>query len=167
VRYFIPVRLIKLGLFTTLATFPWLLGGATESEPPPKTDPSSQPSLKVINIKGLQFSKASQNSPAETVSPTRSLYDSNAVFLVQGLPFRTLNVFIPQHAISMKAIWGGRGASAIRVHSFTSFPPSGHELHLNPLGTGKFYVGATRQATTRAQRSGIYVGLFTVTVAYQ
>lgn len=122
--------------------------------------------LKLWNFRSLHFESATQGDPAETVVPDGRAFGDNAVFLIHGIPFHSVYIFLPQNEVYLRQGSSSDPRRRIRVHSFQSLPQAGQETRLNFLGLRRIFVGATRERLQRRQASGRYEGSFVVTVVY-
>ena len=121
--------------------------------------------LSIYRESDLDFGTATNGDPAKVVPPSVRDTPANASFIVTGEPSASYAIVLPSDGDV--TLTTGDAASLdrrIAVTSFRSYPENTGVL--GPLGRQSLYVGATRAPIRDTQASGMYHGVFTVTVVY-
>jgi len=116
--------------------------------------------IAITQVSDLNFGTAFTGDPQKRVNPGNSENAENASFLVTGDPGFTFNITRPGRIWITHSTSGDR----IRVRRFRSRPRNRGRIRNN--GQRLVFVGATRNAIPTNISSGLYSGVFTLTVVY-
>ncbi|MEO5668966.1 MAG: DUF4402 domain-containing protein [Bdellovibrionota bacterium] len=129
--------------------------------------PNLRSSIAVVNMRSLDFAETFQGDPSETIRPARGGAENSALFLIEGRPYASVIVLIPDDTVILSSDSRESGRKTLRVRGLVSLPEAGLPFTLNAKGLGSVSVGGTREAILNNQAAGSYEGRFFVTVMYQ
>ncbi len=116
--------------------------------------------ISITTISDLHFGIGFPGDGTKVVPPDNVETAENASFLITGDPNRRFRITLPRR-INMNS---PNGTHSIRVRRFRSSPS--RRGRLDATGRAFLYIGATRNAIGANVESGLYRGVFTVTVIY-